>query len=109
MKLNKMLPDYKIEKAQKNIVFLLIRHSNFIKNSFCHSLTGIPHFRAITTNRRHLHAQYVSALLQTQYTDSPPTSKVQLFLVLKVHCHFVMIPRFRFSPKTAYHQARGLQ
>lgn len=40
MKLNKMLPDYKIEKAQKNIVFLLIRHSNFIKNSFCHSLTA---------------------------------------------------------------------
>lgn len=70
-----MLPDYKIEKAQKNIVFFYL--SGTVTSSKAHfaSLTGIPHFRAITTNQRHLHAQYVSALLQTQYTDSPPTSK----------------------------------
>lgn len=79
MKLNKMLPDYKKQKAQKTNRLLLNRHSNLIKNSCCHSLTGIPHFRAITINQRHLHAQYVSALLQNTI-HSPPTSKVQLSL-----------------------------
>lgn len=94
-----MLPDYKKEKAQKNsIFFLLNRHSNFIKNSFCHSLTGIPHFRAITTNQRHMHSMFLHCY---KHNIQPTYFKVQHFLVLESALSLCYDSMFQvMSPKT---------
>lgn len=86
MKLIKCYQTTKKEKAQKKkqylfcFFFLLNRHSNFIKNSFCHSLTGIPHFRAITSNQRHMHSMFLHCY---KHNIQPTYFKVQLFIVLE--------------------------
>lgn len=74
---NKMLPDYKKEKAQKNRVFFpRNRHSNFIKNLFCHSLTAF-HTSEPSLLTRDTCAVCFCIVTSTIY--SPPTSESSFF------------------------------
>lgn len=88
----------KKKKHKKTLRFSLNRHRNLVKNLFCHSLTGIPHFRAIAIAREtYMHSMF---LHHYKHNTQPTYFKVQLFLSL-VKCTFTLLwfHVLRYLPK----------